>query len=164
MAAPKPPDEDDRLHELDAYDILDTPPEDSYDDIARLAAHVCDTPVALISFIDGSRQWFKAKVGTDVTETPRDIAFCAHAILKNDLMEVHDATLDERFVENPLVTVSPKIRFYAGAPLITPNGRALGTLCAIDLQPRTLTEEQRAALLSLSRVVMRELEVRRRAK
>ena len=153
-------DEKERLRALEELGILDTPPEEIYDDIVRLAAQVCATPIALITFVDGTRQWFKANIGMKVRETPRDVAFCAHAILEDDLMEIHDALLDDRFTHNPLVERDPYIRFYAGAPLITAAGHALGTLCAIDRQPRRLTEEQRESLRALSRLVVRELERR----
>lgn len=152
-----------RQRTLEAYRVLDTLPEQVYDDIARLAGRLCDTPIALISLIDRDRQWFKARVGLDAAQTPREYAFCDHAIRDaNALLEVHDATLDVRFTNNPLVTGQPGIRFYAGMPLVAPNGAALGTVCVIDDKPRTLSEEQKSDLAALSRLVMRLLEHRSR--
>lgn len=161
LKPPIPPDEPQRMQALRAYEVLDTPPEAVYDDIAHVAAGVCDTPVALITLVDGTRNWFKARVGVDVTESPRDLSFCGHAILRSDIFEVTDASVDERFADNPLVQSAPRIRFYAGAPLITPEGHKLGTICAIDVRPRRLTEAQRDTLSALSRLVMRQLDRRR---
>jgi len=162
ISAQLPVDEVTRLQALESFRILDSLPEQSYDDIVTLAAHICDVPVALISLIDSERQWFKAKVGVEVQQTPREQAFCAHAILNPaDIMEVPDATLDPRFANNPLVTGEPGIRFYAGAPLVTLSGSALGTLCIIDRVPRRLTPPMAKALKALARQVVRLLELRR---
>ena len=160
MIPAKPANEQQRLATLRGYEILDTEPEAGFDDLTLLASYVCQTPVALISLIDADRQWFKSKVGVSVTETSRDVAFCASAILQQDIFIVPDATQDERFAGNPLVVSEPKIRFYAGATLTT-NGQALGTLCVLDRVPRELSPEQLEALRALSRQVMAQLELRR---
>jgi PAS domain S-box-containing protein len=161
MKAPLPENEAARLESLHRYAILDTLPEQEFDDLSRLAALICGTPIALVSLVDENRQWFKAKVGIEDTETPRDIAFCAHAIHASSVMVVPDALADERFRSNPLVTGNPNVRFYAGAPLRTPEGYALGTLCVIDRVPRELSADQLEALTALSRLVVNELELRR---
>ncbi|HUP59629.1 MAG TPA: GAF domain-containing protein [Thermoanaerobaculia bacterium] len=161
LKAPIPHDEPQRMQTLHEYNVLGTPTEAVYDDIAHVCAGVCDTPIALIALIDGTRNWFKAHVGVDLTESPRDISFCGHAILGSQIFEITDATLDDRFADNPLVASQPCIRFYAGAPLITPDGYKLGTICAIDVRPRRLSEEQRGTLGALSRLVMRQLDRRR---
>ncbi len=158
--APLPPNEAERLKKLRRYEILDTLPEQEYDEIVELVAYICDVPISNISLVDSDRQWFKAAVGLDVQQTPRDRAFCAHTILDDKLMVVHDATKDERFHDNPLVAIDPRIRFYAGMPLTTPDGYQLGALCAIDLKPRELTERQERALETLARHVINLFELR----
>ena len=150
-----------RLSALNSYHIVDTQPEPQFDRIVTAAAGVCDTPIALISFVDKERQWFKARHGLDVDETPREISFCAHAIRDDKLMEVTDARADPRFADTPLVTGEPHIGFYAGAPLVTPAGYRLGTVCVIDREPRQLDEVQTNVLEVLRDAVMRELELRR---
>jgi GAF domain-containing protein len=161
MKAPIPDNEAHRLTALREYQILDTTAEQSYDDIASLAAYLCDVPIAMISLVDESRQWFKSKLGLNERETPRDVAFCAHAILQSEPLIVRDALKDARFSDSALVTRSPHIRFYAGFPLTSPEGFVLGTLCAIDRKPRQLSAEQKQAMQSLSRQVMALLELRR---
>jgi hypothetical protein len=161
MTAPLPKDEAARLQALRDYNILDTVPEEAFDDAVHIAAFICGTPIATVTLIDSQRQWFKARLGITGTETPREQAFCAHTILEPKLMEVEDAHRDERFAANPLVTGAPNIRFYAGAPLITAEGQALGSLCVIDQAPRRLSTEQRDCLERLARQVMMNLELRR---
>ena len=158
--APLPQDEHERLAELKKYGILDTEPEAAFDDMVKLANYICQTPIAAISLVDEHRQWFKAIEGLDAKETSRDVAFCAHAILQNETMIVPDAQLDERFHDNPLVAGGPNIRFYAGVPLETPDGRHLGTLCVIDRVPRVLTQEQLKALSTLTNNIMAHLNLR----
>lgn len=159
---PRPANEAARLAALRAQQVLDSLPEQMFDDIVRVASNVCGTPIALISLVDEDRQWFKAKVGLQASETPRDQAFCAHAILEPDQpLVVPDATQDPRFAQNPLVTGSPDIRMYAGAPIVSHSGHALGTVCVIDQTPRDLTSDQIDSLQALSRQVSHLLELRR---
>jgi len=153
-----------RLRTLEQFEILDTEPESDFDEIVRLASHLCETPISLISLIDEHRQWFKAKTGLEINETHRDFAFCAHAIHQDDLMIVEDATLDKRFVQNPLVTGSPSIRFYAGMPLTTSTGYKLGTLCVIDRKPKLLAPHQQLALRTLAKQVIKQFELRLKVK
>jgi diguanylate cyclase (GGDEF)-like protein/PAS domain S-box-containing protein len=162
MIAALPTNEVQRLATLQGYDVLDTPPEVAFDKLTTLASQICHTPIALVSLVDESRQWFKSALGLSATETSRDYAFCAHAILvPQDLLEVSDTLLDPRFADNPLVTGAPYIRFYAGSPLIAPDGLPLGTLCVIDRVPRVLNSEQRIALRALGDTVITQLELRR---
>jgi two-component sensor histidine kinase len=154
-------DEDDRLAALRRYSILDTPPEPDFDDIVRLAAQVCRCPIALISLIDDRRQWFKAELGLGIRETPLVASICARAILQPRLFMVRDTTEDPRFQSNSLVVGAPHLRFYAGAPLKTPEGLPLGTLCVLDTKPRDLTPEQQFSLATLARSVETQLELRR---
>ncbi len=157
----EPEGEAQRLAALETYAVLDTPAEPGFDDIVRIASQICGTPMALISLIDDRRQWFKAALGVDLSETPREIAFCASAIEQTGLFAVPDTAADPRFADNPLVTGEPGLRFYAGAPLVTPEGHALGTLCVLDRQPRQLSTDQADALAALARQVMVQLELRR---
>lgn len=161
MVGAKPKNEVARVTTLEKYAILDTDPEMAFDDLTQLASFVCKTPIAAISLIDEERQWFKSRVGLTATETSRDVAFCSSAILQTEIFVIPDALQDERFRDNPLVVSEPHIRFYAGAPLITEDGFALGTLCVIDQQPRELSAEQKDALKAISRLVLAQLEFRR---
>lgn len=156
-----PENEVERLAALRNYQVLDTPAEQDFDDLTSLAAQICQTPIALVSLVTEDRQWFKSKIGIDACQTPRDIAFCAHALLEHDVLVVPDARQDPRFAANPLVTGEPYVRFYIGAPLITPQGLVMGTLCAIDREPRTPSEDQISGLRQLARQVVRQLELRR---
>jgi diguanylate cyclase (GGDEF)-like protein len=164
ISAPVPADEARRLQILQHYAILDTLAEQAYDDITKLASYICDTPVAMISLVDSDRQWFKSRVGVDTQQTPREIAFCAHAILEPEqAFVVNDAAQDERFFDSPLVLEEPHVRFYAGVPLVAPGGEALGTICVVDRKPRQLEPKQLDALRVLSRQVMTQMELRRLA-
>ena len=155
------PDERARIAALHRYQILDTGPERGFDDLTMLASHICGTPMALITLVDADRQWFKSRVGISMAETARAISFCTHAIQHRDIFIVPDARHDERFGENPFVTGETAIRFYAGAPLVTPDGHALGTLCVLDKVARTLSREQLEALSALCRQAEGQLELRR---
>lgn len=161
MRAPLPDNEAARLQALDKYEILDTLAESAFDDLTRLAAYICGVPIALVSLIDRDRQWFKSRVGLEISQTPRDIAFCAHAILQSEPLIISDTLQDERFANNPLVIGEPHVRFYAGAPLVDADGCALGTLCILDKVPRDFSVEQQQALAILSRQVMTQLNLRR---
>jgi len=160
MAAAPPSIEAARIAALNRYAILDTEPEQSFDDLVILAAYVCKTPMAMLSLVDEHRQWFKSKVGVQVRETPREVSICSHAIRQEDLFVVPDTLEDPRFRENVLVVGEPRIRFYAGAPLINEDGFALGTLCVVDREPRELDEDQRSALMSLRRLALAQMELR----
>lgn len=159
-AAEFPPNEIERLTALRIYEVLDTAPEAEFDDLTRLAANICDTPIALVSLVDASRQWFKSRQGLDVAETSRDAGFCPHVILGDGVFEVNDALQDQRFADNPLVLGAPNIRFYAGMPLTAADGFNLGAVCVIDRVPRQLNDQQREALRVISRQVVHLLELR----
>jgi signal transduction histidine kinase len=159
--AKTPENELKRLQALYDYQILDTCPEEQFDELTELASSLCKAPIALVSLIDETRQWFKSHHGLDATETPRNIAFCSHAILQDDIFEIPDCSKDERFSDNPLVTGEPGVTFYAGAPLITPNGHKLGTLCIIDHKAKKLTEKQKRQLRIVANQVVTLLELRK---
>jgi GAF domain-containing protein len=159
MTYPLPKNEAERLRALRSYKILDTKPEERFDDLTQLAAIICGVPISLITLLDSDRQWFKSRFGLEVCETPRAQAFCTHAIMQPEMFVVQDAANDPRFAQNPLVTGEPHIRFYAGAPLATKDGHLVGTLCVIDRQPRTLSKEQRQALEILGRQVIANIEL-----
>lgn len=151
-----PKDEPNRMAMLRALAILDTPPEERFDQITRMAKRLFDVPISAVSLIDDNRQWFKSRVGLDASETHRDISFCGHAILGDEVFTIPNAIKDERFADNPLVTDAPHIRFYAGCPIKAPDGSKLGTLCIIDRKPRNFTKEDLAALIDLTTMVERE--------
>ena len=159
---PLPPNELERLNRLTRLQVLDTPAEESFDAIARIAAAITQAPIGLISLVDADRQWFKARVGLEASETSRSVSFCAHALLTYDLLEIEDATQDPRFADSPLVRGAPGVRFYAGMPLVMPGGEVIGALCVIDHHPRQLDDGQRQALRVLARSVIVELELRER--
>lgn len=160
ILAPQAPNEQERLLELMRYEVLHTQYEEDFDQIVKLASSICQTPISTITLLDIHKQWFKAKIGIDNTDGARDTSFCGHAILQSDIMEVSDALTDERFHDNPLVLDDPKIRFYAGYPLVSPAGYTLGTLCVIDNVPRSLTDEQKFTLRTLGNQVMKLFELR----
>lgn len=157
LAAPLPADDTARVATLRSLNILDTPPEERFDRLTRLAKRLFGVPIALVSLVDANRQWFKSCEGLNVKETPRDVSFCGHAILRDDILMIPDAMLDERFHDNPLVTQEPHIRFYAGCPLRVANGSKLGTLCLLDVKARELDDEERELLRDLARMAEQEL-------
>jgi hypothetical protein len=159
--APRPPDDAERLANLRMYNILDSAAERAFDDITLLASRLCQTPISIITLVDEERQWFKSHTGTELSQTDRDSSFCAHAIAGDEPFVISDALEDERFRDNPLVTGDPHVRFYAGMPLISAEGFALGALCVIDRVPRSISAEQLEALQSLGRQVVNLLELRR---
>jgi hypothetical protein len=161
VATPAPSNDAARVAALEKYAILDSEPEQAFDDLAKLASFICKTPIALVSLVDSERQWFKSNVGISATQTSREIAFCSTAIQQKDVFVVPDALKDERFRNNPLVVSDPHIRFYAGAPLITEEGYALGTLCVVDHVPREFSDDQKEALRTLGRLVLAQMEFRR---
>lgn len=158
---PVPANEAERLEALKSYEILDTDPEEAFDDLTRLASYICETPISVISLIDSQRQWFKSKLGLNVPETPRELSFCQYAIMQEEILEVDDAQENALFRDNPMVTGEPNVRFYAGAPLVNAEGYSLGTLCIIDTVPKHLSDQQRDALHTLAREVVSHLELRR---
>ncbi len=160
ISAPKPENEAQRLRKLAELNILDTIEEQAYDDLTHLAAQICDTPIALVSLIDQDRQWFKSHFGLAARETPRELAYCSHAILSDELFIVEDSEDDKRFHDNPLYTGEPHVKFYAGAPLVLQGDIRVGTLCVIDNQARSLTDEQKESLSALARQVVTQLELR----
>ncbi len=161
MNAPIPKNETKRLEALRNYHILDSAPEREFDDFVKLASHICCVPMATLTFVDGDRQWFKARIGIENSESPREDSFCAHTILAGNLLLVEDATTDPRFADSPLVTGEPYVRFYAGAPLMDAEGHGLGTICVLDRAPRTLNDEEKKTLEALARLVVSQMELRR---
>ena len=161
ISAPKPMNESERLSALERYEVLDTAPERAYDDIVLLASQICGTPIALMGLVDADRVWHKSRIGVPVEEAPRDTSFCAHTILQTEPLIITDLAADERFADNPNVIGGPRLRFYAGAPLVSADGHAIGTLCALDTVPRALDDMQRNALAALSRQLVAQLELRR---
>lgn len=160
--APLPVNETQRLHDLYGYGILDTPSDSDFDALVELASQICKCPISLITLLDKELQWFKAKIGIESNTTPRNAAFCSYAIMQDDVMVVEDATKDERFCNNPSVTAYPNVRFYAGAPIVSPTGHKLGTICIIDSVPRTLSQDEHRALVLLSNQATKLLEIRRK--
>src|SRR6266700_2520769 len=161
VAAPVRASEPERLTALRRYCVLDTAPEPAFDRLTRVVRHIFDVPTVLVSLVDSDRQWFKSRIGLDATETSRDVSFCSYAVFHRDVLIVPDAMQDKRFADNPLVTEAPHLRFYLGAPLMTSDGFALGTLCAIDYQPRPCpTPAQIEVLRDLADTVVDALELR----
>jgi len=156
MAASSGRIESDRIQALHELDVLDSPPEERFDRLTRLARALFEVPIALVSLVDSNRQWFKSNLGLESRETPREWSFCSHAIAKGEMLVVRDALNDERFRDNPLVLKDPSIRFYAGQPIVAPNGAAIGTLCIIDREPRDLSEDERELLMDMANLVERE--------
>lgn len=161
MSYPVPPNEQKRLEALRLYEVLDTGPEAAFDDIAAVVAQVTGVPTALVGLIDERRQWYKAKVGSESIEVPREHTFCTHAILGTEIMVVEDASVDPRFARNPYVAKPDGVRFYAGAPIVDERGHALGSVCVVDSRPRSLEPAKQAVLVALARTTMRLLEQRR---
>lgn len=159
-SVPFPENEAERLDFLNQCGILNTPSEEAFDDFTRLASYICDAPVSFMSLVDSNQLWFKSTFGAELEPAPREIAFCAHTILEDNLLLIEDASTDERFTDNPLVVSDPKIRFYAGMPLVVSGGYALGSLCVIDFKPRTLSLEQQEMLKILRRRVVKQLELK----